>query len=127
MNESELINLAGKISGNAYAPYSGLNIGAVLVAADGNFYTGVNVENSSYGLTICAERNGVAAAIAAGCQTFTKLVVYSNLSPPAVPCGACLQVLAEFCRELPIVCANDRGEIEHHSLKKLLPNGFKLD
>jgi cytidine deaminase len=127
MNEKELINLAKSAAGNAHAPYSGLNIGSVLIADDGNVFAGVNVENSSYGLTICAERNAVAAAVAAGCKSFTKLVIFSSLSPPAVPCGACLQVLLEFNRNLPIVCANDKGEIEHHNLNELLPAGFKLE
>ena len=125
-DDKELIELARNAAGNAYAPYSGLNIGAVLLADDGKIFAGVNVENSSYGLTICAERNALAAAVAAGYKSFAKLVIFSSLSPPAVPCGACLQVLAEFCRDLPIVSANEKGEIKRYSLHELLPNGFKL-
>ena len=84
-DDKELIELARNAAGNAYAPYSGLNIGAVLLADDGKIFAGVNVENSSYGLTICAERNALAAAVAAGYKSFAKLVIFSSLSPPAVP------------------------------------------
>lgn len=125
-DDEELIELAQNAAGNAYAPYSGLNIGAILLADDDNIFAGVNVENSSYGLTICAERNAVAAAVAAGYRSFAKLVIFSSLSPPAVPCGACLQVLAEFCGDLPIVSATDKGEIKRYSLHELLPIGFKI-
>jgi len=126
MNDEELISIAREVQQNAYAVYSQFKVGAALLSADGRIYKGVNVENSSYGLTICAERSAVCNAVSAGSRNFDKLAIYSSCTPPAMPCGACRQVLFEFAPNLQIICANDSGEIKKFTLSQLLPNGFKL-
>lgn len=107
----------------AYAPYSGFNVGAAVQAEDGRIFSGCNVENSSYGLTICAERNAIAAAVAAGARTFQALYVVADAQKPVAPCGACRQVAAEF--KIPvIVMANLAGEERRASWQELLPYAF---
>jgi cytidine deaminase len=125
MKENELIELAGSINKNAYAPYSNTRVSAAILGKDGNVYTGVNVENASYGLTICAERSAVCNAVASGCREFDLIVVYSNASPPTMPCGACRQVLVEFSKNLSIICANDKNELKRYQLDELLPMPFR--
>ena len=127
MSDEELISKAREIQAKAYAPYSKYHVGAALLGIDGKVYTGVNVENGSYGLTVCAERNAVFQAVAAGCREFTKIVVFTNSSPPASPCGACRQVLSEFAPNLEVICANDKNEQQRYNLKELLPYGFDFD
>jgi len=125
-----LVMEARKASERAYCPYSGFAVGAALLARDGRIFRGVNVENASYGLTICAERNAVAAAAAAGAIEFSALAVAGGTEDrPAVPCGACLQVLAEFCKpDLAVFIAPLRGgRIRKTSLGRLLPRAFALD
>ena len=87
--DSELVAMAIDVAGRAYAPYSKFHVGAILVGADGRTFAGCNVENISFGLTICAERNAVFAAVAAGCREFTKMVIVADTKEPASPCGAC--------------------------------------
>lgn len=91
------------------------------MAADGRVFTGCNVENISYGLTICAERNAVFAAVAAGCREFSKIVITTDTAEPASPCGACRQVLAEFNPDLEIVLATFQGKSVRFRLSELLP------
>lgn len=124
MTEEELIQLASEARRLAYAPYSGFAVGAAILGRDGKVYTGANVENSSYGLSMCAERAALYNAIGAGCLTFTMLAVVADSSPPATPCGACRQVLFEFAPELSIVCANEKSEFSRFELRDLLPHGF---
>ncbi len=111
----------------AYAPYSGFKVGAALLTADGShIYTGCNVENASYGATICAERNAILHAIAQdGVQSFAAIVVVSDDEPPAPPCALCLQVLIEFCSPELEVCLGSMDGIEvEYTLGELLPHPF---
>ncbi len=108
----------------AYAPYSDLRVAAVLRGSKGTDYLGCNVENSSFGLTMCAERAAVACALAQGERTWTKLLIYTPDAGPLSPCGACRQVLAEFCRELPILSVG-RGNLRREmNLRELLPQPY---
>jgi cytidine deaminase len=119
--DQQLVTQAIEVAGRAYAPYSRFHVGAVLVGKDGRMFAGCNVENISFGLTICAERNAVFAAVAAGCREFARIVVVADTAVPASPCGACRQVLAEFDPDLEIVLANFRGQTEMFRLSELLP------
>ncbi len=120
----QLIAAACEARKNAHAPYSNYAVGAALRSVNGQVFTGCNVENASYGLTICAERVAVASAVAAGLRGFTHLAVVT--SGGAAPCGACRQALAEFCDDLPIalVNADDVQQVIETSLSALLPMRF---
>jgi cytidine deaminase len=115
---------------NAYAPYSGLRVGAALESAAGRTFTGVNVENASYPVGLCAERAALAAAVAAGERRFRALALATDSGAPLLPCGACLQALAEF-GELDVIAAvpagaSDAAELSVVSLRDLLPSPFRL-
>jgi cytidine deaminase len=119
--DQQLVTQAIEVARRAYAPYSKFLVGAVLVGKDGRIFAGCNVENISFGLTICAERNAVFAAVAAGCRDYEKIVIVADTEVPASPCGACRQVLAEFNPDLKVVLANFRGQSETFPLSELLP------
>lgn len=108
---------------NAYAPYSKFKVGAAVETADGHIFTGCNVENASYGLTCCAERNAVFAAVGSGARSFKALCVVADTEEPVAPCGACRQVLAEFPFE-KIILANCKGLTKIMTVAELLPYGF---
>jgi len=124
MKETELIKKAKEASKKAYAPYSKFKVGAALLTESGKVYTGANVENSAYGLTVCAERVAVFKAVNNGDKDFVKIVVVADKNPPITPCGACRQVLSEFVRDLEVVCVNLKGKVDRYSLKELLPEAF---
>jgi len=126
MSNEELIAKAKEARLKAYAPYSGFKVGAAVLCPSGTVHTGANVENASYGLTVCAERAAIFAAISSGERGITSLVVVTDKSPPAKPCGACLQVLREFGPDCSIICASLDGEINRHKLGELLPEAFEL-
>jgi len=129
MNPAELVRAASETLENAYAPYSQFRVGAALLCTDGTVFTGCNVENASYGLTNCAERTAVFSAIAAGHLEFEALAVVADGDALPYPCGACRQVLAEFCDpHLSIYLAriNNPGTCETTILGELLPHSFRL-
>jgi cytidine deaminase len=117
--DDELIAVAWEARDKAYAPYSNFQVGAALLASDGRVYPGCNVENISYGLTNCAERVAIGAAVAAGVRSFEKVVVVADTAQPISPCGACRQVLAEFGVKT-VILANRTERLEF-SLEELLP------
>ncbi|MEW6182893.1 MAG: cytidine deaminase [Bacillota bacterium] len=123
-DDSELILMALAAREGAYAPYSGIRVGAALQTGDGAIFTGANVENSSYGVTICAERVAVAKAVTAGHRGFTVLAVTWNREGFCRPCGACRQVLREFGPSVRVLMANAMGEYEEERLESLLPKAF---
>jgi cytidine deaminase len=118
-----LISAARSAQARAYAPYSQFRVGAALEATDGTVFIGCNIENASYGLTICAERAAICAAVSAGAKRFRRAVVVSDVDPPAAPCGACRQVLAEFGLDLPIDGVGSKRTVTWR-LSDLLPEAF---
>lgn len=108
----------------AHCPYSRFHVGAALEAEDGTVFTGCNVENASYGGTICAERTAVVTAVAAGKKKFRRIAIASDASEPAAPCGLCRQFLAEFGLDLAVVSVGTKGGLQNWTLKDLLPNAF---
>jgi cytidine deaminase len=124
MADDPLVQAAREAQAQAYAPYSRFRVGAALEAEDGRVFTGANVENASYGLGICAERSAVSAAATAGARRFRRIVVVSESDPPATPCGACRQVLAEFGGDLVVEAVGPRGS-GRWRLDELLPAAFR--
>ena len=125
MINKELFKLAKDVAQKAYAPYSNFRVGAALITDTGNIYKGCNVENSSYGLSICAERNAVFNMVANGEQVITEIAIYVDSEKIFPPCGACRQVLAEFGEDIKIYYGNDTG-ITETTLKEILPHTFRL-
>lgn len=119
----QLVARAREVMQNAWAPYSNFHVGAALEASDGRMFVGTNVESASYGLTICAERMALGAAVAAGARRFRRIVVATAVDPPASPCGACRQLLAEFGMELEVVAVGPHSE-RRWTLAELLPAAF---
>ncbi|MBO4441307.1 cytidine deaminase [bacterium] len=118
-----------KIRENAYAPFSGFKVGAALITGSGEIFNGVNVENSSFGATVCAERNAIFSAVTAGKKNFDTIVIASNLDGKAVyPCGICCQVMADFNPDMRIVLVNsETGVIEQDcTLKEIFPQNFEF-
>lgn len=121
---SNLYEQAKKALERAYAPYSKYPVGAALLTQEGKIFTGCNIENVSYGLTVCAERVAVFQAVSQGYRNFTAMAVVVRGEEIARPCGACRQVLLEFSPGISLYLANDAGKIEEFSLKDLLPLSF---
>lgn len=109
----------------AYAPYSRFKVGAALVTEDDVIVSGCNVENASFGLCLCAERNAMTTAVSQGQTRFKAMAIASGSSPPAPPCGMCLQFMAEFCLDLELVLVNHKGERRRTSLSKLIKRPFR--
>lgn len=123
MDAKELMKMAIEARQNAYAPYSRFAVGAALLAESGKVYTGCNIENASYGLTCCAERNAIFAAVGAGERRFKMLAVAADSPEPVAPCGACRQVIAEFGIPL-VVMGNLKEATKTMTAEELLPYGF---
>jgi cytidine deaminase len=126
METDELIKTAKQTREKAYAPYSGFKVGAALLTADGRVFTGCNVENSSYGDAICAEKVAVIKAMAEGACDFSRLIVVTDSDEPASPCGSCRQILFEFNPDLLVVMANLQGKKLEMKVGDLLPHAFSL-
>lgn len=121
---ARLIDEATKARERAYAPYSKFKVGAALLGKSGKIFTGCNVENASYGATICAERSAVVKAVSEGELSFTALAVVTDSRKPGAPCGICRQFLSEFGLDLRIILANLEGEIVESNLRDYLPAAF---
>ncbi len=125
-NFSELLRQRAREAARmAYAPYSKFHVGAAVATEAGEIFAGVNVENASSGLTLCAERVAVASAVAAGKRKLQALAIYSpQAKEPLFPCGMCLQTLAEFAEDMEIHCGGANGKWRRTTLKALLPRAF---
>lgn len=110
----------------AYAPYSKFKVGAALISKDGRIFAGCNVENSSYGLDVCAERAAVCRAICDDAHEFTAIAIATGGSKFSTPCGACRQTLEEFSPKMDVILVNSKGKTKKFKLAKLLPSPFKL-
>jgi homotetrameric cytidine deaminase len=121
---SELVMQAREARRFARAEYSGFRVGAALETADGRVFTGINVESSSYGLTMCAERVALFKALSEGADRFTRLVVATEADPPAAPCGACRQLLWDYARGIEIIIVGSKGEPVRTTIEELFPRPF---
>jgi cytidine deaminase len=119
-----LIEAARAVRLNAFAPFSGFRVGAALETADGRIVTGCNVENATYGLTVCAERVAVFKAVSEGLREFVRVAVVADTADPTPPCGACRQILWEFGGDLEVILANLTEEKARFRLRDLLPHPF---
>ncbi len=125
MQDEELVKIAIQAREGAYAPYSGFRVGAALLTKSGKLYTGVNIENVSYGASNCAERTAVFKAVSEGERQIAVIAVASDSTDYVFPCGICRQVLAEFCgRETRILCSTREGRYKVFSLEEILPSAF---
>ena len=119
-----LLKAALRAREHAHAPYSKFRVGAALEAADGGVYTGCNIENASYGLTMCAERVALFKALSEGARQFRRVAVAADTDMLTPPCGSCRQLLWEFCRDAEIVLVNLSGRTEQFTMRDLLPRAF---
>ncbi|MEP7211756.1 MAG: cytidine deaminase [Acidobacteriota bacterium] len=122
--EKELIDAAAAVRENAFAPYSGFRVGSALETEDGELVVGCNVESASYGLTICAERSAIFAAVARGKKRIKQIAVVTNTDELTAPCGACRQIIWEFGGDIPVIMSNLNGKTETVRMNELLPRGF---
>ena len=126
MTYEELIKLAEKAKDGSYSPYSHFRVGAALLTADGSVYTGANVECSSYGGTICAERAALVKAVNDGKRDFSAIAIISDEKEPCYPCGICRQMLSDFSHDMTVISASSDGSYEQNRLSDLLPHAFNL-
>ncbi|NPV71280.1 MAG: cytidine deaminase [Firmicutes bacterium] len=128
LSESErlLLEAAFLARERAYAPYSGFKVGAAVMCSEGRLASGCNIENASYGLTVCAERVAVFSAVSSGCASIEVIAVVADCPEPVTPCGACRQVLAEFAPKAVVLMANLEGRVAVSTVDSLLPGAFSL-
>ncbi|MDF1663644.1 MAG: cytidine deaminase [Planctomycetota bacterium] len=124
LSDDELVEAARAARNHAYAPYSKFAVGAALQTKSGQVFTGVNVENASFGLTLCAERSAIVSAVSAGQQDFSEIAVVADTDGPVSPCGACRQVLAEFGLDWRVILSNMKDKSRELSVGDLLPGAF---
>ena len=128
MDKQQLMEQAISARGNAYVPYSKFPVGAALLSKDGTVYTGCNIENAGYSLTNCAERTAVFKAVSEGVKQFEALAVAADTKGPVAPCGACRQVLVEFCApDMPVYLTNLEGAVSETTIAELLPGAFSTE
>lgn len=123
--ERTLVETARAAAERAYCRYSNYPVGAAVVSESGRIFSGCNVENASYGATMCAERSAIFGLVSAGERQITHVCVYASGEPMAMPCGLCRQVIAEFCEDAPVLVAGPRGVLRR-SFALLLPEAFRL-
>jgi len=126
----ELVEAARRARASAYAPYSDYRVGAAIATADGRIFSGCNVENASYGATICAERHAIGAMVVAGASKPVACAIVTGGSKPGSPCGMCRQVLVEFTRDMPVVLVAEtpNGDVRRETtLSELMPDVFELE
>ncbi|WP_034550175.1 cytidine deaminase [Carnobacterium funditum] len=124
----QLVKEATEMLENAYVPYSNFPVGASLITDDGIIYSGCNIENASYGLSNCAERTAIFKAVSEGKKSFKQLVVTGKTNGPISPCGACRQVMVEFCEpDMPVLLTNTNGDKYETTVKELLPGAFQSE
>jgi cytidine deaminase len=121
-----LIAAALAVRENAFAPYSKFKVGAAVEDSEGRIHTGCNVENATYGLTICAERVAIFKAISEGARKFRRVAIAADTETLTPPCGACRQILWEFCGDVELTLVNPRGKTETYHLKELFPKPFDV-
>ncbi|HLJ40669.1 MAG TPA: cytidine deaminase [Candidatus Acidoferrales bacterium] len=123
-DEEKLVAAARQARERAHAPFSEFRVGAAVRTKSGRTFGGCNVENASYGLTICAERVAIFKAISEGEREFEAIAVVTDTDTLTPPCGACRQIIWEFCGDVPVILANLKGKVERESSAKLLPRPF---
>jgi cytidine deaminase len=125
-SDEELVALARQAREYAHAQYSGFKVGAALELADGTVSTGCNIENATYGLTLCAERVALVKALSEGHTSFSRIAVVADTAEPTPPCGSCRQLLWEYCGDIAVILGNLEGPRSRYSLKALLPLAFDM-
>ena len=122
--EQDLIDAAREVRELAFAPYSNFQVGAAVEAEDGRVFTGCNVESATYGLTMCAERVAIWKGVSEGARNFGRIAVVVDTEELTPPCGACRQVIWEFCGDVPVILSNLQGKTETIQMSELLPKAF---
>jgi cytidine deaminase len=125
-NSKELIESAKNVREKAFAPYSNFKVGAAVQTKSGKIFTGCNIENASYGLTMCAERVAIFKAVSEGEKEFSRIAVVADTDELTPPCGPCRQIIWEFCGDVPVTFANLEGKTETLQMKELLPRAFDI-